>query len=432
MTAEPGTSTHQLMPDDVVWPESLSAYRLKGGYGQVSWERAPADIRAIITESGLRGRGGSAFPTGRKWNSVADQPGRKVVLINGAESEPASHKDAWLLQTRPHLVIDGALLAARAVDADHLVFYLHAGANETRSAIERAMRELRDTRWPLPRWRIVTSPPGYVAGEETAAVQRVNGKPAKPTFKPPRPFEAGVSGRPTLIQNVESLANVPPILRNGAEWFRAVGSADLPGTMLVTLTGHVRSPSVYEVPTGTPLGAIIEELGHGVQGGHQVQAVLPGGFFSGWISGDSVRHGARLDLASLTPQGSTPGAGAISVISEAVCGLWQAVYLLRFFAEESAKQCGTCKFGTIAMADALERIARGESQRDDIRRLTHYANEMLPGRGACGHLDGATIAARTALSVFSNDIHRHIIRGHCGRPATCALPGIERTFNGAH
>lgn len=428
--APTGISIGRLLPRELALPEPLTGYRQAGGYTRLPRDYAPEWLRAMAAESGLRGRGGSGFPAGRKWESVAAQPGRRSVLVNAAESEPASAKDRVLLTSRPHLVIEGALLAARAIAAGEVIFYLHDGARDTRSAVEEAMRELRVARIDVPRWRIVTAPSRYVAGEETAAVQRANGKPAKPTFKPPRPFERGVRGGPTLVQNVETLANVPLIVRNGPDWFREAGTDDLPGTLLVTLSGGVRRPGVYETVAGTRLEDIIETLGGGTVDGQPPQAVLPGGYFSGWVGGDAIRRGVRLDRASLAEQGALLGSGAITVVPRSVCGLWQAVYLLRFFADESARQCGPCTFGTVAMADALERIAVGQPEPDDLRRLEHYASTVLPGRGACGHLDGATIAARTTLEVFRDDIHRHLTRGHCGRAAHCILPGVRGASDG--
>lgn len=425
-----GVSTDRLLPGGLVTPESLAAYRQVGGYERDPQAFEPAWLRAAVTDSGLRGRGGAGFPAGRKWESVATQPGRRSVLVNAAESEPASAKDRVLLTSRPHLVIEGSLLAACAVEASEIVFYLHDGSRDMRSAVEDAMRDLRAARIDLPRWRIVTAPARYVAGEESAAVQRANGRSAKPAFKPPRPFERGVRGGPTLVQNVETLANVPLIVRNDPAWLRETGTADLPGTLLVTLSGGVRRPGVYETMAGTRLDDIIETLGGGTIDGQPAQAILPGGYFSGWVSGDAIRRGVRLDRASLAEHGALLGSGAITVVPQSACGLWQAVYLLRFFADESARQCGPCTFGTAAMADALERVAAGQPEPDDLRRLQHYADTMLPGRGACGHLDGATIAARTTLQVFRDDIHRHLTRGHCGRSAHCILPGARGASDG--
>ena len=401
--------------------ESFADYVRAGGYAPAVWAQSPADLIDLVVASGLRGRGGAGFPTGVKWQSVAAEPGRPVLLVNAAESEPASRKDRALLRLRPHLVIEGALLAARAVDADECIFYTHDPG--IKGSIDAACRELERAGAGLPRWRSVLAPRAYVAGEASAAVSFVNGRSAKPTSRPPRTHQRGVAGRPTLVQNVETLANVPGIARDGPEWFRAVGTPDHPGTVLLTINGAVGRRNVFEVPTGTALADILDDLACGTPAG--VQAVLPGGYFAGWLPPSAVRAGVTLDPASLRAAGSDLGSAAITVIPESICGLWQAVRLLRFFADESARQCGACTFGTAAMADALERIARGAAHDDDRDRLRRYAERMLPRRGGCGHLDGAATAARTALDVFADEIDRHLRHGGCGRPMRCILPGLE-------
>ncbi|MBX6754589.1 MAG: proton-conducting membrane transporter [Thermorudis peleae] len=401
--------------------ESLEQYLQSGGYTLEAWSRSPDEIIALITASGLRGRSGSGFPTGTKWRTVALQPGRKVVLINAAESEPASRKDRTLLLTRPHLVLEGALLAAYAVGADTLMFYTHDPA--IAQTADAAWHELKQSGAKLPTWRTIVGPARYVAGEASAAVNFINGHAAKPTSKPPRPHERGVNGRPTLVQNVETFAHAALIVRNGPAWFRSVGTDELPGTILLTLNGALRRTGVVEVPSGVALRDVLEMLGCGMP--HGVQAVLPGGYFSGWLPAEALHHGVALTPSSLGAWGSDLGCAAITVVPETVCGLWQAARLLRFFADESARQCGPCTFGTAAMADLMERLARGEGRSDDVERLRRYAEHVLPKRGACSHLDGATIAVRTALQVFQDDLARHLRYGTCGRPLRSVLPGLE-------
>jgi len=401
--------------------ESLEQYLQAGGYALEAWSRSPDEIITLITVSGLRGRSGSGFPTGVKWRTVALQPGRKVVLVNAAESEPASRKDRTLFAARPHLVLEGALLAAYAVGADTLIFYTH----------DPAMAQIADASWhelkragvKLPTWRTVVGPARYVAGEASAAVSFVNGHAAKPTSKPPRPHERGVDGRPTLVQNVETLAHAALIVRNGPAWFRSVGTDELPGTILLTVNGAVRRTGVVEVPSGVALRDVITVIGCGAPQG--IQAVLPGGYFGGWLPVEALHHGVALTPSSLGAWGSDLGCAAVTVVPETVCGLWQAARLLRFFANESAQQCGPCTFGTAAMADLMERLARGDGRPEDVARLRRYAEHVLPKRGACSHLDGATIAARTALQVFQDDLARHLRYGTCGRPLRSVLPGLE-------
>jgi NADH:ubiquinone oxidoreductase subunit F (NADH-binding) len=414
----------RLLVDGLLARESYADYVQRGGYSAAAWGLSRAELLERVDESGLRGRGGAAFPTGRKWKSVASQPGPRAVLVNGAESEPASRKDRLLLSLRPHLVIEGALLAIRAVAARECVFYVHENALAERAALEAALAELKAVGRLLPSWRVVTAPAGYVAGEESAAVQRANGKSARPTFKPPYVYERGIGGRPTLGNNVETLANIPFIAREGGAAFRSIGGPSSPGTFLITLSGAIRRPGVYEVPGGVSLGRVLDELGGGTPNGVPIQAVIPGGYFAGWLGRAALREGATLDPESLGHHGTLLGSGAIVGIPESVCGLAQAVALLRFFARESVQQCGPCKFGTRAMADALARPEWGAPAARDLERLRRYAAEMLPRRGACAHLDGATIAARTALNVFAPEIDHHARFGTCGRSTEIVLPGM--------
>ncbi|HEV2528735.1 MAG TPA: NADH-ubiquinone oxidoreductase-F iron-sulfur binding region domain-containing protein [Thermomicrobiales bacterium] len=401
--------------------EDFPDYVRRGGYSDAAWNSPPDELISVIAESGLRGRGGSGFPTGTKWKSMTSVATPPVVVVNAAESEPASHKDFVLLRLRPHLVIEGALLAGRAIGADSCVFYTHD--LDAKQIVDAAWAELMAAGAELPHWRAVVAPRTYVAGEASAAVNFINGRRAIPTGKPPSVRERGVDGRPTLVQNAETLAHVPGILREGSDWFRAAGTVDYPGRLLLSLNGGVRWTGVFEVQAGTPLLDVIRDLGGGAPGG--IQAVLPGGYFAGWLAPDALREGVTLDPESLRAAGSDLGSAAITVIPETVCGVWQAARLLRFFANESARQCGPCTFGTAAMADAMERIARGVAREDDLDRLHHYSERMLPRRGACGHLDGATAAARTALRVFADDIASHARFGGCGRPLHCVLPGLE-------
>ena len=301
------TSLLRLLPARMDVRESLDAYRSAGGFSSSARSLSPAQLIARVEDSGLLGRGGSFFPTATKLRLVAAQPGRHVVLVNGAESEPASKKDVSLMLLRPHLVLEGAVLAAHAVGADEIVVYLHD--RRAKESIDLAKREIDQTSVRLPKLRTVVAPPSYVAGEQSAAIQWVNGRAAKPTMKPPRAHEKGVAGRPTLVQNVETLANVALIAREGPDWFRSAGTSSLPGTMLVTLNGGIRRSGVYEIPTGIGLEEVLMEFGGGMPDG--LQAVLPGGYFAGWLAPEQVWRGIRFDRESLSAVGAGLGANAL-------------------------------------------------------------------------------------------------------------------------
>jgi NADH:ubiquinone oxidoreductase subunit F (NADH-binding) len=373
--------------------------------GRLSLDGGDRGLIDSVSRSGLRGRGGGAFPTGRKMHTVAAARRRPVVVVNGAEGEPVSAKDAVLLAAAPHLVLDGAVAAAAAVDADEVMVAVRRGANLARQVVELAVRERRQAATDPVGISVHDVPDRYVAGEETALVRWLDGGPAKPTFTPPRPFERGVGGRPTLMQNVETLAHVALIARFGAEWFRSVGAADDPGTVLVTITGCVQRPAVYELPTGADVADAMAKAG-GATG--LAQAFLIGGFFGGWVAARDV-HRARLvhDPADGTPP---LGCGAIVALPESACGLKETARIVRYLAGESAGQCGPCALGVPAIATAMEGVAYG---RDDPRgnHLRRWSAQVR-GRGACGHPDAVARVVHTALEVFEDEILAHA-SGRC-------------------
>jgi len=353
-----------------------------------------------LEQSDLRGRGGAGFPVGRKWRSVAGCPGPRVVIANGAEGEPLSFKDRLLMQARPHLVLDGATLAAGAVEADQIVLYIgreHSAAADAmlRALAERPPRERR-------RFQVSRAPVAYVSGEETAAVQFVNRGVALPTSVPPRPFEAGVRGRPTLVQNVESLATAALIARRGGAWYRSSG------TLLVTVTGAVARPGVIETRLGTPVAEVVERAG-GPPG--SIQALLLGGYFGGWVAASDAWN-LPLDPVRLRAAGHALGCGVVAPLPVDRCGVAETARIVTYLAGQSARQCGPCVFGLGAIAATLRRIAMGLSHPDDLARLDRWSAE-LPGRGACRHPDGAAGLVRSALRVFADDFAHHQDRRGC-------------------
>ncbi len=364
----------------------------------------------LIAASGLRGRGGGGFPTGRKLAAVASGRRRAVVVANGAEGEPVSFKDKTLLRRVPHLVLDGTALAAGAVGAREAFVAVDSQAREELEAVSIALDERRARRLDRGlRLRLVVVPSGFVTGEETALVNVLNGGPPKPTFTPPRPFERGVRGAPTLVQNVETLAHLALIARLGPDWFRALGTAEEPGSALFTVSAAAHRPGVYEAALGTPLEALIDQAG-GVRGGPR--AFLLGGFFGSWVDPFTAR-GLSLTDASLRGAGAGLGAGAVVVLPETACGLDQSARVARYLAGENAGQCGPCVNGLPALADSLESLARGEGsgREEALSRL-----QQIRGRGACRLPDGAARFVASSLAVFADEIELHL-RGRCsGRP----------------
>jgi NADH:ubiquinone oxidoreductase subunit F (NADH-binding) len=354
----------------------------------------------ILDRSELRGRGGASFPVGSKWSTIAKRPrGSAVVLANGAESEPLSGKDRVLMENRPHLVIDGAFLAATALRADDVVFYIGEDHRPAGAAMRRALAERPDA---PPHVRIIDSPARYVAGEESAAVHCVNDMIALPQSTPPRPYERGVGGRATLVQNVETLAHVALIARHGDAWFRDCGRGSASGTTIVTVSSGSSRGTVVEVPQGTTIVEAVTASGLSTDG---VAAVLLGGFFGSWIAAGQAWD-LPLDSAQLRATGRSLGCGVIAMLDDDTCGVQVTADIAAFLGEQSAQQCGPCVFGLRAIAAALRRIAAGLPQPHDLVRLRTWATEVR-GRGACRHPDGAAGFVLSALDVFEPEFARH-------------------------
>ena len=377
--------------------------------GRLPSGREAAAVIRVLEASGLLGRGGAGFPVGRKWASVAGQTGgRPVVLANGAEGEPLSAKDRTLLRLRPHLVLDGSLLAADAVGADRIALYIGSGQREAHASIRRALAERRDRRIAID---LLAAPDTYVAGEESAAVHFVNAADARPTVTPPRPYERGIGGRPTLVQNVESLAHAALIGRFGDGWYREVGRDSTPGSALVTISGSTRD-GVREIEIGTTIGELAGQAG-AANGPGERQAVLLGGYFGGWLS---MERGwdVPLDPLALRAAGSAFGAGVVAFLGNDRCGVRATSRIMDYMAGQTAAQCGPCVFGLRAIADATARLATGRPERDDLARIERWSNQIA-GRGACRHPDGAVGQLLSSLRVFGSEWEVHERRRPCTR-----------------
>jgi NADH:ubiquinone oxidoreductase subunit F (NADH-binding) len=382
--------------------EDLAAYRALGGYRPLA---GADELLSEVESSGLVGRGGAAFPLAVKLRTVRDngsRAGGTVAVANGEEGEPASIKDRWLLRNRPHLVLDGLRLAAVIVAADSA--YVYVSDPESARSVEAALAELGSELHGIT-VDLLTVQPGYVAGEETAAVRAINGGPAKPTDKPPRPFEAGVAERPTLVSNVETLANLPFLQSEGSAAFRSQGTAVSPGTFLATITGAGRPPVLYELPHGLPFTELLAL--HGVSP-DRVRGALMGGYFAGLLNRRVLE--TSLDHETMRRFGSGLGCGAVSVITDD-CPVAVAAAVLAYFDRENASQCGSCFNGTAAMAAAAGALRDGAATVEDVERLRRWS-VVLRGRGACATLDAATNVAASLLAQFPDEVARHL-EGAC-------------------
>ncbi len=385
--------------------ESLDAHRAR--LGQLPPSYGNGDLITTLESSGLLGRGGAGFPVGRKWRSMAGRKtGRAVVVANGAEGEPPSFKDRTLMATRPHLVLDGAALAAEAVDADEIVLYIGEEHEEAVAAMRSAMRERRvDIRRPM---RLVEAPIGYVAGEASAAVHAINTGDARPTTTPPRMSQVGVGGHPTLVQNVESLAAAALIARFGDDWYRSAGRLATKGTALITVTGPVREQGVREIEIGTPLGEVIEAAGGRRE---DLSAVVLGGYFGTWTGVDEAWE-LPLDPVVMDEAGLTFGCGIVGALAAGSCGVSATAEIMGFMARESAGQCGPCVYGLGGIAEAIRRIAHGAGTDQDQDNLVRWVS-TIPGRGACHHPDGAVQLMVSAMAAFGPEIDYHVRTGRC-------------------
>ena len=369
----------------------------------------------LVEEAGLTGRGGGAFPTARKMRSVAASGRPAVVVVNAAEGEPLSGKDRLLLAVAPHLVLDGAALAAHAVGASKIVLCVH---DDSGAGLETAAAERDSAGLSRVHVQVCRIPGRYVASEETALVSRLNGGPAAPAFTPPRPFERGVDGRPTMVSNAETYAHIGLIARYGAEWFRACGTADAPGTALFTVSGAVVGPGVVEAPLGTSVADLLRMAGGPAE---PLRAVLTGGYGGTWLP--LRRTQTPTTPAAFAAADAALGPGIIVALPTRACGLAESARILGWLAGQTAGQCGPCTFGLPAIAGDFADIAAGRADPATYGRLRRRLS-VIPGRGACRHPDGAVRFAASALRVFGDHVGAHDRPGRC---AAARQPGVLPT-----
>ncbi|HYM46819.1 MAG TPA: NADH-ubiquinone oxidoreductase-F iron-sulfur binding region domain-containing protein [Solirubrobacteraceae bacterium] len=399
--------------------EHLAAHG-QPGIEQRRRRREESPLIAQVEQAGLRGRGGAGFPAATKLRAVAGSRGKAVVVVNAAEGEPASLKDRTLLQTLPHLVLDGAQLAAQAVGADELVVCACESAPASVESVAEAIAERQRLAGDSARMHVTAVPGHYVAGQESALVNHLNGGPAIPTFTPPMPFQQGVRRRPTLVSNAETLAHMALIARHGPEWFRQLGTPSQPGSALVTLSGPVAHPGVYEIEHGASLVSLIEAAGGTTA---NPRALLVGGYGGSWIGGELLR-GVALSDEHLAPHEASLGAGVVLLLSEDACPVAETARVARWLADQSAGQCGPCVHGLDSIAASVQEIATGAAHANATQRVARLA-ALARRRGACGHPDGAANFVTKAIETFAAEFADHARHGPCEgckRPAELPLP----------
>jgi NADH:ubiquinone oxidoreductase subunit F (NADH-binding) len=395
-------------------------------HGPTPYRGGPRMLIHTIESAGLTGRGGAAFPTHRKLTAVADQKGVPVVVGNGAEGEPASDKDKMLLWSSPHLVLDGLQLAAEAVGARQVHLYVHREPRLLQS-LHSALAERASAGLDRIAVGVVTAPHRFLAGEESALSSRVEGGAALPRFTPPRIFERGVHGAPTLVQNVETLAHMALISRYGPAWFRAVGTEQEPGTMLTTARLANGSGGVAETVMGTPIAELL------MLAEHPAQAILVGGYHGAWLSPEQARH-LTLTNADLRPLGAAVGAGVLAALPADRCGIIESARVVRYLALESAGQCGPCLNGLPRIAATLSQLADRRSAASALDDLQRWS-ALVERRGACHHPDGTVRFLRSTLTVFADEVALHEA-GRCSAgttapflPIPAGLPAYEEEWS---
>jgi len=403
-----------LPPEGIDAPWTLDSYRARGGYD--AWEKvlkektSREDLIEVIKASGLRGRGGAGFPTGLKLSFMPrDAAGQKYIVCNSDESEPGTFKDRDILRFNPHQVIEGMALAGYAIGATVGYNYIRGEYFEPWSRFERALIEAREAgllgadllgsgiEFELHSQRGAGA---YICGEETALLESLEGKKGQPRFKPPFPAQVGAFGKPTTINNTETLASIPPIIRNGAQWFSGMGVANAGGTKIFSVSGHVNRPGNYEVPLGLPFKDLLEMAG-GVLNGGRLKAVIPGGSSVPVVPGDLMMT-ATMDYDGLSKIGSALGAGSVIVMDHTTCMVSVLERISYFYYVESCGQCTPCREGTGWLYRMLNRIRCGEGLPSDIDQLKSVA-DRIEGRTICALGDAAAWPVQSFLKHFRHE-----------------------------
>jgi len=410
---------------------SYDGYCERGGYAQArralrSMERD--EIVELVIASGLQGRGGAGFPTGRKWSFMPKDGARPSYLVcNADESEPGSFKDRLLLERAPHKLIEGILIAAKATGASRTFAYVRGEYTHAADVLERAVEEAREQGVLGARCLgakfahdivVARGAGAYICGEETGLLESLEGKKGQPRKKPPFPAQSGAFGMPTTVNNVETFCHVPHVLELGAEGFRAFGTENSPGTTLFGVSGHVVRPGLFELPLGTPLSEIVFEHAGGVPGGRKLKAVIPGGLSMPALPAGELD--VRMANEFLRERRTMLGTGGIVVMDDTTCMVRAACVIAEFYRDESCGQCTQCREGTAWMHALALRLERGEGTKDDIRILEDVAASM-EGQTICAFADAAAWPVQALLRHFFDDFEAHVRLARCPFDGSFAL-----------
>ena len=410
-------------------PWDIDAYIKVGGYE--AWKKCvkeltPEQVVQELKTSGLRGRGGAGFPTGVKWDKVLNHRVKERYFVcNAGEHEPGTFKDRHLLKTIPHQLIEGCLIASWTAQAKASFIYVNHEYQEERENLKKALAQAKERGFVGKNilgsgidieLQVFEGHGSYVAGEETAMLESMQGRPAMPRQKPPfYPTDYGLYGKPTLVNNVETLCNIPRILHKGAVWFTQVGTEKCPGTMMFSLSGAVNRPGVYEMPMGVTMRELIERGGGGVPVGRHIKAVFPGGPAFSMVTADQLD--LPMDFDSLKKAGTGLGSAGVIVVDDATCMVRQALKFSNFFKGESCGQCPPCRMGTINLATLMTKIEAGEGTQKDLDSLLQLCG-FVKGTGYCTLVTGAAVLVQSSVKLFRHEFEDHIRLQRCPFPSS--------------
>jgi NADH-quinone oxidoreductase subunit F len=402
----------------------MAAYEAAGGYRGLRKAVAmdPKEVQKTVIASGLRGRGGAGFPTGQKWSFVPmdDMGGHRYVVVNADEKEPGTMKDRWLLEGNPHQLIEGTIITAWAIKADIAYIFLRREYTLAARHIEQAISEaykkgylgngILGSGWNLE-MRLHLSAGRYMCGEETGLLNALEGRRATPRNKPPFPQVSGLWGRPTIVNNVETLSNVPHILREGPDWYKSLSSSPDTGTKIFGVSGKVKTPGLWELPMGTTLREIIERHAGGMADGLKLRGLLPGGASTDFLSAEQLD--VKMDFDSVAKAGSRLGTGTIVVLDDHTCPVGMVLSLEKFFARESCGWCTPCREGLPWTAKLLQALEEGKGEERDLEILEQHCKLLAPGRTFCALAPGAVEPLQSALKLFRDDFEAHVREKRC-------------------
>jgi len=409
---------------DLDRPWLLEQYRGRGGYDvliRILKEKTPPEeIIAQVKSSGLRGRGGAGFPTGLKWSFISrNAPGQKYVVCNSDEGEPGTFKDRDILRYNPHQLIEGMVVAGYAIGATRGFNYIRGEFWEPYKRFQAALEEARgagflgenlfDSGFDFELHSHLGGG-AYVCGEETALLESIEGKKGQPRYKPPFPAHFGLYGRPTVINNTESLASIPVILEKGGEWFKGLGVENSGGSKLFSISGNINKPGVFEIPMGTPFSTLLEMAG-GMKEGCKLKAVIPGGSSSPVIPGDQMMD-LTMDYDAIAKAGSMLGSGAVIVLDDSNCMVKILERMSYFYYEESCGQCTPCREGTGWLYRVVSRIENGQGRAEDLALLDDMTTKIA-GKTICALGDAAAMPVQGMLRHYRNEFEYHIEHKKC-------------------